>query len=203
MHRPKYFRILSYLLLNVAAFAQTPAIPDAPPQTTIAQNAPLNRALPTLFIVGDSTARNQTDLGWGDHLAHYFDTTRINVANRARAGRSSRTFINEGSWDKVLAEMKPGDFVLIQMGHNDGGDLAGTKPRGSIKGIGDEQQQITLPDGHQELVHTYGWYIRHYIDDTRGEQANPILLSLTIRNIWKPDSTGKPRMSAIWAMTLN
>src|SRR5271170_6120229 len=186
--------LLLILLLATAALAQNPATPDAPPQTSAAQNAPLNPKLPTLFIVGDSTARNQADLGWGDHLAHYFDTTKINIANRARAGRSSRTFINEGSWDKVLAEMKPGDFVLIQMGHNDGGDLAGTKPRGSIKGIGDEQQQITLPDGHQELVHTYGWYIRHYIDDTRGEQANPILLSLTIRNIWKPDSTGKPRI---------
>jgi rhamnogalacturonan acetylesterase len=194
MHRPRSLHVFYYLLLTVAAIAQTPAIPDAPPQTTIAENAPLNRTLPTLFIVGDSTARNQADLGWGDHLSHYFDTTRINVANRARAGRSSRTFINEGAWDKVLAEMKPGDFVLIQMGHNDGGDLAGTKPRGSIRGIGDEQQQITLPDGHQELVHTYGWYIRHYIDDTRGEQANPILLSLTIRNIWKSDRTGTPRI---------
>jgi rhamnogalacturonan acetylesterase len=181
------------LLTAVASLAQTPtqtptqppATPDAPPQTTIAQNAPLNRALPTLFIVGDSTARNQADLGWGDHLAHYFDTTKINIANRARAGRSSRTFINEGSWDKMLAEMKPGDYVLIQMGHNDGGDLSGAKPRGSLKGIGNEEQQITLPDGHEELVHTYGWYIRHYIEDTRGEQATPILLSLTIRNIWK------------------
>ncbi len=194
MHRSKYFRILFYCLFPVAVFAQIPATPDAPPQTIVAQDAPLNRGLPTLFIVGDSTARNQADLGWGDHLAHYFDTTKINVANRARAGRSSRTFINEGSWAKVLAEMKAGDFVLIQMGHNDGGDLAGTKPRGSIKGIGNEQQQITLLDGHQELVHTYGWYIRHYIDDTRGKQANPILLSLTIRNIWKPDSTGIPRI---------
>jgi rhamnogalacturonan acetylesterase len=194
MHRSKFFRIFYLLLLTAAAFAQDPVIPDAPPQTTTAKNAPINKALPTLFIIGDSTARNQADLGWGDHLAHYFDVDRINIANRARAGRSSRTFINEGSWDKVLAEMKPGDFVLIQMGHNDGGDLAGTKPRGSIKGIGDEQQQITLPDGHQELVHTYGWYIRHYIDDTRGEQANPILLSLTIRNIWRPDSNGTPRI---------
>src|ERR1700723_2997811 len=111
------------LLLTAASLAQTPTTPDAPAQTTVTQNAPLNPALPTVFIVGDSTARNQADLGWGDHFAHYFDTTRINVANRAHAGRSSRTFINEGSWDKVLAEIKPGDFVLLQMGHNDGGDL--------------------------------------------------------------------------------
>jgi rhamnogalacturonan acetylesterase len=181
-------------LLNAVCLAQTPATPDAPPQTSVAENAPLNPKLPTLFIVGDSTARNQADLGWGDHFAHYFDTTRINIANRARAGRSSRTFINEGSWDKVLAEMKPGDFVLIQMGHNDGGDIGGAKPRGSLKGLGDETQQITLPNGHEELVHTYGWYIRRYIEDTRGKQATPILLSLTIRNIWAPGPDGKPHI---------
>jgi rhamnogalacturonan acetylesterase len=186
--------LLVLALLNAICLAQTPVTPDAPPQTSVAQNAPLNPKLPTLFIVGDSTARNQADLGWGDHFAHYFDTTRVNIANRARAGRSSRTFINEGSWDKVLAEMKPGDFVLIQMGHNDGGDISGAKPRGSLKGLGDETQQITLPNGHEELVHTYGWYIRHYIEDTRRKQSTPILLSLTVRNIWTPGPDGKPHI---------
>lgn len=196
MQRPASIGVLLSLLLiaTTTAFTQTPTTPDAPPQTTVAQNTPLNPALPTVFIVGDSTARNQADLGWGDHFAHYFDTTRINVANRAHAGRSSRTFINEGSWDKVLAEMKPGDFVLLQMGHNDGGDLGGTKPRGTIKGLGDETKDVTLPDGHTETVHTYGWYMRKYIADTRAKRATPILLSLTIRNIWKADANGKPRI---------
>jgi rhamnogalacturonan acetylesterase len=136
------------LLTTVSSFAQTPATPDAPPQTSVVQNAPLNPALPTLFIVGDSTARNQADLGWGDHFAHYFDTTKINIANRARAGRSSRSYYNEGLWGGVLAEMKPGDFVLIQMGHNDGGSSnpeTDTKARASMKGIGDETAQFPLP----------------------------------------------------------
>lgn len=195
MKRPASIGVLSLLLIATAtALTQTPTTPDAPPQTTVTQNAPLNPALPTVFIVGDSTARNQADLGWGDHFAHSFDTTRINVANRAHAGRSSRTFINEGSWDKVLAEMKPGDFVILQMGHNDGGDLGGTKPRGTIKGLGDETKDVTLPDGHTETVHTYGWYMRKYIADTRAKKATPILLSLTIRNIWKADADGKPRI---------
>jgi rhamnogalacturonan acetylesterase len=195
MQRPAPIGVLSLLLIaTTTAFAQTPVTPDAPPQTTVTQDAPLNPALPTVFIVGDSTARNQADLGWGDHFARYFDTTRINVANRAHAGRSSRTFINEGSWDKVLAEMKPGDFVLLQMGHNDGGDLGGAKPRGTIKGLGDETKDVTLPDGHTETVHTYGWYMRKYIADTRAKRATPILLSLTIRNIWKADADGKPRI---------
>lgn len=189
-------RLSAVLLLTAAvAFGQTSTQPPAtPPQTSAAPSVPLNPALPTVFIVGDSTARNQADLGWGDHFAHYFDTTRINVANRAHAGRSSRTFINEGSWDRVLAEMKPGDFVLLQMGHNDGGDLGGAKPRGSIKGLGDETKDVTLPDGQTETVHTYGWYMRKYIADTRAKQATPILLSLTIRNIWKDGPDGKPHI---------
>jgi rhamnogalacturonan acetylesterase len=189
MPRLKLYLLLSLFpatLLIATAPAQTSTQPPpTPTQTSAALATPLNPALPTVFIVGDSTARNQADLGWGDHLAHYFDTTHINVANRARAGRSSRTFINEGSWDKVLAEIKPGDYVLLQMGHNDGGDLGGPKPRGTLKGLGDETKDVTLPDGHTETVHTFGWYMRKYIADTRAKQATPILLSLTTRNIWK------------------
>jgi rhamnogalacturonan acetylesterase len=183
----RFSRYSALLLLTaVAAFAQTSTQPPpTPAQTSVAPSVSLNPNLPTVFIVGDSTARNQADLGWGDHFAHYFDTMRINVANRAHAGRSSRTFINEGSWDRVLEEMKPGDFVLLQMGHNDGGNLDGPKARGSIKGLGDETKDVTLPDGHTETVRTYGWYIRKYIADTRAKKATPILLSLTIRNIWK------------------
>ncbi|GGA65969.1 hypothetical protein GCM10011507_16960 [Edaphobacter acidisoli] len=184
--------ILIAASLAASALAQSSlAPPPTPRQTSVAPSVPLNPALPTVFVVGDSTARNQADLGWGDHFSHYFDTTRINVANRARAGRSSRTFITEGSWDRVLAEMKRGDYVLIQMGHNDGGALDGPKARGSLKGLGDETKDVTLPDGRTETVHTYGWYIRKYIADTRAKGATPILLSLTIRNIWKTGADGK------------
>ena len=168
-------------------FAQALATPDAPPQPalTAQQTAPLNPNLPTVFVVGDSTARNKTDLGWGDHFAPYFDTSRINVANRARAGRSSRTFMKEGAWAAVLNEMKAGDVVLIQFGHNDGGDLDGAKPRGTLKGSGDETKVVTLPDGSTETVRTFGGYIRQYIADTRAKGATPYLLTLTVRNIWK------------------
>ena len=204
-----YFRpffTLLCLLLATAGFAQTPTTPDAPKQTTVAQNAPLNPALPTVFIVGDSTARNQADLGWGDHFAHYFDTTKINVANRAMAGRSSRSYYNEGRWANVLAEMKPGDFVLIQMGHNDGGTTTpenDAKARNSYKGLGDETAEYTLPKPfttgplagqNTETIHTYGWYIRKYIADTRAKKATPILLTITIRNIWVNDADGNPHI---------
>jgi rhamnogalacturonan acetylesterase len=192
-------------LLTATAFGQTPTTPDAPPQTSVTQNAPLNPALPTLFIVGDSTARNQADLGWGDHFAHYFDSTKINIANRARAGRSSRSYYNEGLWANVLAEMKPGDFVLIQMGHNDGGgDPANdAKARSSVKGIGDETAEYPLPKPFptgpiagqtKETVHSYGWYLRKYIADTRAKKATPILLTVTIRNIWMHDADGNLRI---------
>jgi lysophospholipase L1-like esterase len=202
----KPLHVLVSLILLAPAFAQNPATPDAPPQTKVAHDAPLNPALPTLFIVGDSTARNQADLGWGDHFAHYFDTTKINIANRAMAGRSSRSYYNEGRWANVLAEMKPGDFVLIQMGHNDGGSTTpetDTKARASYKGIGDETAQYTLPKPFTtgplagqttETIHTYGWYIRKYIADTRAKKATPILLTVTIRNIWVNDADGNLRI---------
>jgi rhamnogalacturonan acetylesterase len=202
----KHLSALLTVLLATTAFAQTPTIPDTPSQTSVAQNAPFNPALPTLFIVGDSTARNQADLGWGDHFAHYFDTAKINIANRAKAGRSSRSYYNEGLWAGVLAEMKPGDYVLIQMGHNDGGTAhpeTDTKARASVKGIGDETVQYPLPKPFTsgpltgqttETIHTYGWYIRKYIADTRAKKATPLLLTVTIRNIWVNDTDGKPRI---------
>jgi|HubBroStandDraft_5_1064220.scaffolds.fasta_scaffold202997_2 hypothetical protein len=85
-----------------------------PDQSGVRADQPINPALPTIFIVGDSTARNGKDLGWGSHLGNYFDLTRINVANRAIAGRSSRSYMDEGHWDKTLAEIKPGDYVMLQ-----------------------------------------------------------------------------------------
>jgi rhamnogalacturonan acetylesterase len=182
--------LLTMLVATTLPAQQVPnTTPDAPVQTGVPVDAPLNPKLPTLFLVGDSTARNKTDLGWGDHLAPLFDTAKINIANRAVAGRSSRTYINEGRWTAVMAEMKAGDFVLIQMGHNDGGDLGGAKPRGTLKGVGEESQdvlQTTGPlSGQVETVHTYGWYLRKYIAETRAKHATPILLTVTVRNIWK------------------
>jgi lysophospholipase L1-like esterase len=113
--------------------------------------------------------------------------SKVNVVNRARGGRSSRTFITEGLWDKVLAEMKKGDFVLIQFGHNDGGPINdASRARGSLPGLGEETQEIDnqLTKQH-EIVRTYGWYMRKMIADTKAKGATPIVLSLTVRNIWK------------------
>ncbi len=78
-------------------------------------------AKPTIYVIGDSTASNANHRGWADPFADYFDGSKVNVVNRARAGRSSRTFVTEGLWDKVRDQLQPGDYVLIQFGHNDGG----------------------------------------------------------------------------------
>jgi lysophospholipase L1-like esterase len=145
-----------------------------------------NRTFPMLFIVGDSTVHNpqKTERGWGDVLGARFDTNQIRVENHALGGRSSRTFITQGYWDNILAAAKPGDFVLIQMGHNDGGALNEEAPgskyplraRGSIRGLGEESQEIdnVLTKQH-ETVHTYGWYLRKYVSDARAKGMTPIL----------------------------
>ena len=181
-------------LLTLASRAQDPA-PDlaASPVANVARPDP---ALPTIFIAGDSTAAkaNGNPLqGWGEPFADFFDRTKINVANRARGGRSSRTFITEGHWDRLLAEVKAGDIVLIQFGHNDGGAINGEPPgstrplraRGSLPGLGEESAEIdNLVTGQRETVRTFGWYLRKMIADVTAKGATPILLSLTIRDRW-------------------
>lgn len=138
-----------------------------------------SRAYPMLFIVGDSTVHNahRVQRSWGDVIAAHFATNRIRVENHALGGRSSRTFITQGWWDLILKASKPGDFVLIQMGHNESGPLDDTsRARGTIHSLGEETQDIDNPITKQrETVHTYGWYMRKYIADARAKGMTPIL----------------------------
>jgi lysophospholipase L1-like esterase len=177
---------------------------------------PADPKLPSLILVGDSTVRNGHGKGsdglwgWGAPIADLFDPTKINVVNRAIGGLSSHTYISQGHWANTLELVKPGDFVLIQFGHNDGGlNLPGTEPvpdqglppgatppradsrtrgpnvRGSLPGTGDQTLQVENPYSHQtELVHTFGWYLRKYVEDVRAKGATPILCSLVPRKIW-------------------
>lgn len=144
---------------------------------------------PTLFIIGDSTVKTPTagQQGWGDPIAALFDQKKIKVENRARGGRSSRTFQTEGLWDQILAELKPGDFVLMQFGHNDASAVNDTsRARGTLKGTGEETEEIdNLLTKKQEVVHTFGWYMRKYIVETKAKGATPIVLSPVPRNNWK------------------
>ncbi|MYN08649.1 rhamnogalacturonan acetylesterase [Pseudoduganella aquatica] len=145
-------------------------------------DVPRDAALPNVFIVGDSTVRSggtNGAFGWGERIAPYFDTSKVNVVNHAIGGRSSRTFLTEGRWDKVLGQMKAGDVVLIQFGHNDGGRIGdpAMKGRASGKGTGPETVEDTKPDGTKEQVHTFGWYMAKYVADAKAKGASVVLLS--------------------------
>lgn len=166
--------LLVFLFLGTVAFAPRPA------------------TRPALYLVGDSTVKNGKGRGdgglwgWGNYLPAYLDTTRLRVENDALGGTSSRTFQTQGWWEKVQAKLRPGDFVLIQFGHNDNGPLADTaRARGTIKGVGEESEEVYNPlMKKQEVVHTYGWYLRRLVAEARAKGATPIICSPIPRNTW-------------------
>jgi lysophospholipase L1-like esterase len=150
--------------------------------------ASVNPKLPTLVIAGDSTADKGSDAwhrGWAAPLIDYFDTSKINVVNRARGGRSFRTFVHEGLWDQLVSKLKPGDIVMIQFGHNDGGDIHAANGRPDLPGLGEETEVVKRADGSEETVHTFGWYTRKFVKDVRDKGATPILMTTTPYNRWK------------------
>jgi lysophospholipase L1-like esterase len=161
-------------------------------------STPATKHVPTLFVAGDSTASSydpnpKNQQGWAAVLQPYFDPQRLRVVDLARGGRSSRTYITEGHWDRLLAQLGAGDFVIIQFGHNDAGAIneeppGSTRPlraRGTIPGIGDESREIdNVLTGQHETVYSYGWYVRKMIVDVRAKHATPILLTLTRTNTW-------------------
>jgi len=167
---------------------------------------PVSPNLPTLFLVGDSTVKCGTagQRGWGEECGKYFDPAKVNVVNVAIGGRSSRTFITEGRWAATLSMMKPGDAVVIQFGHNDGGPINDdSRARGSIRGAGDQTEQIdNLLTKQPETVRTYGAYLRQYLADTRAKGATPYLCTQVPRKMWEADG---PRISrptdgtVVWA----
>lgn len=148
---------------------------------------------PILYIIGDSTVKNGSGngagglWGWGDFMYEQLDTTKISIKNFARGGRSSRTFITEGLWDNILPKVKPGDFVIMQFGHNDGGAVNdSSRARGTIRGTGDETEEIdNILTKKHEIVHSFGWYMKKYIADSKAKGATPIVCSLIPRNDWK------------------
>jgi rhamnogalacturonan acetylesterase len=144
---------------------------------------------PTLYIIGDSTVRNtnRPQCGWGEKIADFFDTTQLNISNQAMAGRSTRSFIKEKRWDKVMSTIKKGDYLIMQFGHNEGSkpDTGKAGYRGVLKGTGEETVELTWPDSSKEIVHTYGWYIRKFITDAKSKGAIPVVASMIPRNEFK------------------
>lgn len=121
----------------------------------------------TIFIIGDSTAANKGGIaegkqerGWGMALQCYFDPDFIRVDNHAVNGRSSLSFLNEGRWDKVLEKLKPGDYVIIQFGHND------EKPKA---------------DRHTDPGSTFDYLLAKYVRETREHGGIPVLMNCVVR----------------------
>ena len=187
-------RLLTFLfvaLVGISLGVSVLEAQDARPVVDDSKTTPdkvLNPKLPTLYIVGDSTLRSDAPLrGWGQEIWQFFDPNKINVVNRAIGGRSSRTFQNEGRWDKVLADLKPGDFVIIQFGHNDVGkyDDPGAKERPPIHGEGEETVEVTKLNGTKETLHTFGWYMRKYGNDVKAKGATAIFCSMVPHKDWQ------------------
>src|SRR5574344_2674737 len=119
----------------------------------------------TVFTIGDSTMANKDtsngkkERGWGMVLQEYFKDGVV-VDNHAVNGRSSKSFIDEGRWQKVLDEIKPGDYVVIQFGHND------SKPS---------------PDRHTDPGTTFDANLERFVTEARAKGATPILMSPVAR----------------------
>jgi lysophospholipase L1-like esterase len=157
---------------------------------------PANPKLPTLFLIGASAVRNGRDdgqglgaagqWGFGHTLPAFFDLTKINVVNRAVGGLSTRTYLTSGNWERTVALIKPGDFMLVQFGSNDNGGINDpARARATLPGVGEEQQEIdnVLTKKH-EVVHTHGWYLRKFIDDARAKGATTIVCSMPPHKGW-------------------
>ena len=124
---------------------------------------------PTVFLVGDSTVSDFADryapmAGWGTAL-HTFFNEQIRVDNRAIAGKSSRSFIEEGKWNRVLADVQAGDYLLIQFGHNDQ----------------KEDYRYTAPYG------SYQNFLSQYVHDTRRKGGIPVLVTPVARRRFGAD----------------
>lgn len=120
----------------------------------------------TIFVIGDSTAANKdttggkVERGWGMMLQQCFDADFIVVDNHAINGRSSKSFLDEGRWDKVLAKIQPGDYVIIQFGHND------------------EKSQ---PARHTDPGSTFDYNLAKYVRETREKGGIPVLMNSVVR----------------------
>ena len=162
---------------------------------------------PVIYIIGDSTVQNSDGngrnayWGWGSLIYPAFDTLQIAIQNHAKAGTSTRTFILDGRWDRIMKTLKKGDFVIMQFGHNDHAGVEDTlKQKGTLLGISDSTKDIISIRTHQkETVHTYGWYMRKFIKEAKSKGAIPIVCSLVPRNRWDGDQVVVEAAYPTWA----
>ena len=196
-------KFLWCLVLGAWCFPSPAQLVDGQPknETQISarkENVPANTNLPSLFLIGDSTVRNGRgdggggQWGWGDQLAAFFDTSKINVVNRALGGTTTRTF-HRDFWPRTLALMKRGDVVIMQFGTNGGAVNDASRARGEIHGIGSETQDITnLVTKKFETVHSFGWYEMQMVAEARAQGVTPVICSLIPRNSWRDGKVPRP-----------
>lgn len=143
-----------------------------------------------IFLCGDSTGKNEDSnpngmWGWGSQAYTVFDESKCTFINCAKAGRSTRTYLNENRWEEVYRTLRPGDYVLIQFGHNDIGGIDKEKERGVIATAKDTCHVYkSQSSGKFEVVYSFGWYLKKMIQDCKEKGAVPVILSLTPRNEW-------------------
>ena len=134
--------------------------------TWLVFTAAMQQKVTTVFIIGDSTAaekdlsKGSPERGWGMALQCFFDEAFIRVDNHAVNGRSSKSFLDEGRWQKVLDKIKPGDYVIIQFGHND------EKPN---------------PARHTEPGSTFDANLAKFVTETRQMGGIPIVMNPVVR----------------------
>lgn len=126
-----------------------------------------------VWLIGDSTMCTQPRdrspvTGWGTPFEDFFDST-VAIVNKARGGRSTRTFISEGRWKAVTDSLEEGDYVLIQFGHND-----------EAKEPQYRDRYTPVPDYKTNLI--------KLITEAREKKANPVLITPVTRMIF--DSLG-------------
>lgn len=137
-------------------------------------------AAETIFIAGDSTAQTYKQdrypqTGWGQMLPCGL-TGDVRVENRAMGGRSTKSFIAEGRWDKIMADVKPGDVVLIQFGHNDASQ--------------------NKPERYAPAATLYRDNLLRMVWETKGHGATPILITPVTRRSFGPDGKTKADFAA-------
>lgn len=134
--------------------------------STLAVISPARASGPvTIHLAGDSTMaeklpEKRPETGWGEFLAAQFKPGTVLVDNRAKNGRSTRTFIEEGRWQELLDATRPGDVVLVQFGHND--------------------QSVEKKDRYTPPA-DYARNLARFVADVRARQATPVLLTPVAR----------------------
>ncbi|KAL0936092.1 rhamnogalacturonan acetylesterase [Colletotrichum truncatum] len=150
------------------------------------------RAVPTVWTCGDSTMAKGgggggTE-GWGPFLQYSFSTSKAKVDNRAIGGRSARSYTREGRFDTVAGLVQPGDWVIMEFGHNDGGSLSTSdNGRTDCFGAGTETCKTTY-NGVQETVQTFPTYLKNAATKFAARGAKVIISAATPNNVWETGS---------------